>query len=52
MSKKEKQYIPFVKEGNVWREIRTLFPLLSEIDANRVIFLYQIKGFKTKIEIK
>lgn len=49
---KEKQYIPFVKEGNFWREIRTLFPLLSEIDANNVLLLYKNKGFKTKIVIK
>lgn len=49
---KEKRYVPFVKEGSVWREIRTLFPLFSKIDADNVLLLYQNKGFKTKIEIK
>jgi hypothetical protein len=43
-------YSVFVKERNVWREIRSFMPITSFTSAQKLENFYKEKGYETKIE--
>lgn len=44
-------FVPLVKEKNVWREVRTLFGVITEkTQAENALEYYKSKGFETKID--
>lgn len=47
----EDRFLPFVKDGNIWREIRGLNTMVgcSEEEAEQLTLYYKRKGYKTEI---